>query len=87
MQSACGVQKGHVGAGWPGGGIEVDLGCMAPGAAPPGLREPGPAPPPGLKEVNSWLLLRCMGRTGLSIMLSCRDGMRLQHHQMLFRQC
>lgn len=46
---------------------------------PPGLREGGAAPPPGRKLVNSWLLLRCMGRTGLSIMLSCLEGMRLQH--------
>lgn len=56
----------------------MDLGCMAPEAAPPGLRL-GAAPPPGLKEVNSWLLLRCMGLTGLSIMLSCLEGMRLHN--------
>lgn len=49
---------------------------MAPEEAPPGLRL-GAAPPPGLKEVNSWLLLRCMGLTGLSIMLSCLEGIRL----------
>ena len=61
---------------------------MAPEEAPPGLRERdgGPcAPPPGLKDwVNSWLLLRVMGRTGLSIMLSCLDGMRLNNtHSIL----
>jgi len=27
--------------------------------------------------VNSWLLLRCIGRTGPSIMLSCLDGILL----------
>ena len=70
-----------MGAGWPGGARELDLGSIAPEEAPPGLRLPGPGPPPGRKEVNSWLLLRCMGRTGLSIMLSCLDGIRLhQEH-------
>lgn len=62
-------------------GWGADLGSMAPEAAPPGLRERegGPwAPPPGLKDcVNSWLELRCMGLTGLSIMLSCLEGIRL----------
>lgn len=72
-------------------GMEPDLGSMAPEAAPPGLREMEGAPwapPPGLKDWVrwSWLLLRCMGRTGLSIMLSCLDAVcctRLHHTQAL----
>ena len=69
-------------------GLGPDLGSMAPDAAPPGLRERegGPwAPPPGLKDWVrwSWLLLRCIGRTGLSIMLSCLEGILLQPPHML----
>ena len=67
-------------AGCWAAGVGPDRGSMAPEEAPPGLRDREGAPwAPPLKEVNSWLLLRCMGRTGLSIMLSCREGMRLQH--------
>ena len=68
--------------------MEPDLGSMAPDAAPPGLREREGAPwapPPGLKDWVrwSWLLLRCMGRTGLSIMLSCLEGILLHSPHML----
>lgn len=80
--------ESHVGLG-----LEPDLGSIAPEAAPPGLREregAAWAPPPGLKDWVrwSWLLLRCMGRTGLSIMLSCRDGIRLHHtHAQCTSRC
>ena len=75
-------------ASYVGLGMEADLGSMAPEAAPPGLREREGAPwapPPGLKDWVrwSWLLLRCMGRTGLSIMLSCLEGILLQPSYML----
>ena len=62
-----------------GVGDGADLGSMALQAAPSGLRvvqRAGWAPPPRLK---SCLLLRCMGRTGLSIMLPCRGCMCLHH--------
>ncbi len=67
-------------------GKEPDVGGMALAAAPSGLREREGvpwAPPPGLKELDwvrwSCLLLRCMGRTGLPVMLSFLEDLLLHH--------